>query len=779
MPSFFGASQGTNTYLEIGQSGPASSLDAKESWTKFYIADGRVSDATIGIYRGGYGGSIDTANGSRGSNGQRFSDANAVRYDFYLAMDLSFTGVDENSVSEESPCLVRGQYQPSLTVYSGDMSVDGWYKIDAARFLNNARCNGATWEPTAKTGKYVLFMRASWDTPDAGGQGRINAFKAGAAYAHSSGTLDNPLTGYWADFTSAFTTTTPQNTPNRAAYSVQDRLSNPGTVGDYTFKFAPDCRLAQGEEERRYLHWKDVDYPAFYAGKAAPEFDLVEVSPGGTRRTVLHVDTSTTPYPYNGSNQNIHGYKAYDHFKGGYTYEWTWKNIVQQDGISFWIPYDDYPALNGGCGDWKHELGLKAGTTRSGLGENDFLVASGETVAINLKQVWSSDSSSAGPNTNLDLTVAAQDPNKRSIATAFSGVSATLNGSSVVQDAYTRIMRWTNLPRLGPQPTYASSRSDLYAYFTVANNAPDGAKYCASAVMSPKSSEEAGGTKSLPNQICFTIDNSLKPYLTTAGGDVHAGDCLYLTTGINSGKITGQPVNGVSQGSSGSYIVSAADSISDFGSGGSPSGTALTFGKGGYYGTMCRPLMTDVDPTKEKEVEVISGDATIGTFDLSKLTPGKRYAVTFAANGAVKGTARASVTVYAPNGTVTIESAGGSTFGSDTAGSYAKTNLPTVGVTAQNIKISNAVTGVTAALYASGTITTCAENSIAACRSALWLSGYAMAHDFRFNRTGSGSSGYQLSELISFNPAFYLNPHPGGGVEAGAVQYLGERAPLY
>lgn len=764
MPYFGASSQGTKTYLEIAQVGVGNTLDADGSWSKFYFDANRVNNGTVGVFKGGYGGDVDSLGTVGGIAGQRFNDSNAVKYEFYLAEDTGLTAPNGLTVSEETPCRVDGQLAPSLTVYSGEMSVDGWYKVAADRFVNNAKCGNDRWGRTTKTGKYVLFLRVSWasSAPVTNGQkqGRVNAYKVGAAYANSTQTLDNPITGYWSDFTSS----QKPDSPQRASYSVQDRLSNDNTNGSYTFQFAPDCRLSRNDTEVRYLHWRDVDYPEYYQApwpsQPAPDFKLYEISPSGAKNEVA-IDQKYKKF--NGSSQNVHG-SAPVTFKGGFKYEWVWNNVARVDGISFWIPYDDYSAY-AGCGEWSHQLGMKAGPDGK-LNTTEFKVAGGQTATINLTQ--NATGKDAGPATDMDLTVTST--NGKSIASSFSGVSASLKGATSGSSTSTsRVLHWENLSPLGG--AYPLIRNDIYAYFKVADNAPDGARYCASAVMSPKSSTDSGGTRSTPNQICFVIDNSLKPFVNTVGGDVHAGDCS-ITSGALK-QIYGNVSQSGSLGSSGTYVVSAGGAIRQFGSGGTPLGSSLTLGKGGLYGDMCRPTFA------EMAKEIKNAVPAVPTYDLGQVkAPGT---IQFASDGRITGTSKYRVTVYAPNGTVTIA---GTTFGGDTANSYSRENLPVVGVLAQNIKIEPSVSTINAILYASLNIDTCVgpdiktSGGVAACKGKLTLKGFAMAHDFSFKRT-TGANGLNESELLQFNAAYYLNPPDGFKKAAGLVKYLGERAPLY
>ena len=791
MPYYDDNTNSTNVYLEIAQVGTAVKLDAQESWAKIYIDKDRIDETTIGIYKGGYGDTVDQLGLDSGGSGRRIGDrADAVKYEFYLGVNYSIPGT---VYKDEIPCRVEGSDVLALGLTSAQMPVDGWYKdLRASRFYNNASCGGAKWAPTDKSGKYVLFVKASWNTPqpvEADGKtkiGRLNAFKVGAAYDNPKDQYDNPITGYYSFLGSALS----PSMPTRGVYSVQDRVSPDRTPGDYTFQFGADCRLAVGQSEERYLHWKDVDYPDYYPGLTAPEFYLYKISPSGVKSQVVHVTKDSdlpdgVGYPFNGLDANGKGLENIHKFykftaQGGYKYQWVWKNIVRKDGVSLWLPYDDYPSL-AGCGEYEYSQKLRAGAGAPADASN-FEVDGGRDVVINLQQFWKG--TSAGADITADLYVKAANKTPVPIATTFSGVTATLGGKTVNANPNIRQLEW-KLPRLGPSGTYSSSNDKVFATFKVRDDAPDGAGYCISSTIAPHTQVDGTAVQGTPDQICFTINNALRPYVTTEAGDVHAGDCNVAAGPLQT--ITGITTPTVSRGSSGSYIVSAADNIGSFGSAGDANSTNLRFGKRGYYGRLCRPLLADMNPLTDKNATVINGDATSNDYNLGDLAPGKRYVVKFFGDARVYGTSRAPVTVYAPNGTVTLLNKGSNIVGSATGTKVsARKDLPVVGITAKNIKISKDVAGVVATAYATGTIDTCAEvpnlrtaANVAACRSTLLWSGFAMAHDFSFKRTSTGTNGMQLAEYIKFNAGFYLNPPPGYSAAAGSLRYLGERAPLY
>jgi hypothetical protein len=765
------SSQGDNVFLEIAQLGKGNTLDASESWTKIYFEPSKVRDGTIGIKHGGYGGAVDSLGVDNAGAGNRLSDPNAVKYEFFLGINVQDPVFD---FSDERPCRIAGEYTPSLVVNSGAMDVDGWYKVDAARFLDNAKCGNGKWSETIKTGKYVIFVRASWNSsaPKAGGeaQGRVNAFKVGGAYATKSG---NPTSGYWSSPSASYSS----SRPTVAGYSIQDRISGNNSNGDYTFKFAPDCRIPRGETDKRYLHWRDVDYPAYYQApwpsQPAPDFKLYQISPTGSRTEVL---INQADKKFNGAGQNVHGSVEIE-FKGGYKYEWVWTNVARVDGVSFWLPYDDYPAI-AGCGSYEQSLGLW-GSRGEGWTQGNFEATGGDTLQFFVDESFVSGTAAA-PDTTSNAYLRSQGG--ATFDGTFVNDNPTPGGAINISDGGGRVGRaqvqW-ELPGMGPSNPYTNRRWLLFGY-QIKSNAQNGAVHCFNADMTPKSSADPLGILT-SNTICVTINNSLKPYLSTSGGDVHAGDCVETTAG--NGKITGPPVNGLNIGSSGSYIVSAGDRITDFGSGNSPNGSTLTFGKTGYYGSICRPRLSEVDVDKAiaaGAVEVPFSGLTLNASVINNLPDNKKYVVKMPAGTSVSGTFTRSVTLFS-HGDINIVG----NLGGDRVKPYSKDKLPVVGVVSKsNINVSPAATQIDALLYALNNIDTCSVRdlksaaNIAACKPELTLNGFAMAKSFSFKRT-TGSAGLVRAENIIFNAAFYLNPPPVFGTAAGAVKYLGERAPLY
>lgn len=775
-------------FLEIAQKSGAgakvnTTLDVKEMWTKSYIDPDRLNSAVIGIYDGKYSRNVFGGNNEYDANGTRqtFNDQQDVIYEFYVAEDTART-VDGVRIYDEVPCTTGAAVKtPFYRADSATMPKNGWAQINVRQRLNASNSGCKTPIVTKKTGKIVIFMRAYWRDPT-NTQGRVNAFKVSTAYTDKSSDLANAgLTGYYSDYLNA--TNRRNDIPLPAErevgqYAVQNRVDSENTQGRYYFGFAPDCRLPKGTKEKRYIKWKDVDYPDYYPGVAAPRFRLLDVTNSSNPSVVKDINGNDMDL----SGSQLGGPNQYQErqveFTGGRIYEWHWYNITARDGIAFWMPYDDFPALVGGCGNYLQKIGLWGGRNSGGMSQNANQVArGGDTLNLLIDQGWSAPSQPPGqaPFTTSDAFLSTQ------VGTydgTFSGVPININEGGSRYNGNRDHIQW-KLQGLGPKPTYPDRRWLMYSY-QIKENAVDGSKHCFVATMNNETSKQPPlhtGNVATSNQICVTIDNSLKPYLTTAGGDVHAGnDCIVSATNPRTPQtIIGPGVTGTGNGSSGSYVVSAGDRITQFGSGGTAGGTNLSFGKNGYYGSVCRPSLEMLQAELAKGgFESVPGDSAT-PFNLGSLAPGKRYLVYFAGSGTVYGKANASVTVYS-NETVTIQ---GADFGSGApAGGTTRANLPTVGVIAKNIKIKREVAGITAQLYATGNINTCSDSTTVACRSVLFLRGFAMAHDFSFKRSGTGSNGLQLAEILGYNAAFQLNPPPGFGTTSGIAKYLGERAPL-
>lgn len=762
--------------MEIAQPGTGVSLDAKESWAKSYIDPNRLNGAVVGIYDGQYSAQSNNGAGEYDSNGSRssFTDTGATVFEFYTALDFPRS----STYNDEIPCQTGGGAKPFLTLDSNTMPKRDWYKVNIKSALANSSAPTACKQanPTLKTGKVVIFIKARWKNTS-NTEGRVNAFKIGTAYTDGSSILGNTgLTGYYSQYTSAINPKSALNASqvDIGQYAVQNRVDPDNVQGRYYFGFAPDCRLAEGQTEKRWIKWKDVDYPAYYSGLATPRFRLVDVTNPSNVKVVKDVDGNDLDL----SGSQLGGPNQYRErqavFTGGHIYEWHWYNIASRDGIAFWLPYDDYPALVGGCGDYNQSINL-AGTRGDGWYTTDFKATGGDTLTFFIDEAYTGGTGQVPETTtNAYLT----SPNGSLYANTFSDPGGATNITNDGVRVGRAQVKWV-LPGMGPDKPYVNRRWLFFSY-PIRADAKNGAIHCFNATLTPKSSADPLGILT-SNTVCVTIDNSLKPFLGTAGGDVHAGNCIVDggTPAAGNGKITGPPPSGLNFGSSGQYIVSAGDAITNFGSGASPKDTPLSFGKNGKYGSMCRPTIGEMTKNLDSsDITQVNPDPAV-TFNLASLAAGKRYVVNLPGGGSVTGIASAPVTIYS-TGTVTIAG----NFGSNVALKTNKSNIPVVGVIAKNIEIAPSVSLINALMYAENTIDTCKGQDIktaagvTACKTYLLVNGFAMAKDFAFKRT-AGTSGLGLSELIAFTPAFYLSPPPGFTNATKAVKYLGELAPLY
>lgn len=803
LPNGFDMSRGGNVFMEISQKGPFNTLDAKEGWAKIYLDPTRAANGVVGIFDGYYSGCKADMNGTTGKkysiDGVCSPDQGAVIYRFYVGIDNKPFPRDANEIYknkiDEIPCD-----EPFEAVSSRDMYQDGyrgnpkngsgWYQVALKDFANK-KCE---MKPTSKSGKIVIFVHAFWKDSN-NTEGRINAFKVGGAYGDSKSPA-SALTGYWSKLNSA---TRPVSLldfdTGSGVYAVQDRRTpqeadqsfgnaNGWTQGDYNFSFGPDCDIPRGTQDpkKRYIKWYDVDYStdtskSFYNGKRPPSMRLVDKTVG---KVVTDADTGQ-PISFSGTQLGGPDTPKGSAFYGigGHLYAWEWKDMIASDGVVFWMPYDDYPSLNGGCGTYNQGVELQGGRG-DGWSTNDFEVAGGDTVTFMVRGKYLSGNSAA-PTSTFGAHLVSQ-PGSPYDATFTSAGPISISDDGYKKGGSRANIEWVK-PGMGPSDPYSSQRDLTFAY-QVKDDAQNGAKHCFNADLTPLRS--AAPTESAYSKtICITINNSLKPYVSTSGADVHAGDCTLLDKNGKfigtDGKVTGQVTPSGSKGSSGSYIVSAGDAITSFGSGGAPNGGALTFGKGGKYGAVCRPTIDAISTYFQKDTAAVWPTPAEGTaLDLNALPAGGRYKVIFPSGGRVTGQSKATVTLYAANGTITVDGPPNSTVGSNMGQAAVRDKLPVVGMIARDIKINPNVTAVNAVMYATYDIDTCAvSNWTAQCKSLLTIKGFAMARTFSFKRVSASANGLQKGEQIDFNAAFYLNPPPGFGDQSKLLKYLGERAPLY
>ncbi|MBW3538205.1 hypothetical protein KY386_01795 [Candidatus Parcubacteria bacterium] len=319
---------------------------------------------------------------------------------------------------------------------------------------------------------------------------------------------------------------------------------------------------------------------------------------------------------------------------------------------------------------------------------------------------------------------------------------------------------------------------------------PDGTVLCFGGEVSPGRGLSDGSPPAVPvhvynpdpNGPCYKVSNPRYPFVTTSGGDVHAGGGIGY--GINCDanpaspkRIRGQFKSG--DGSKAQYVVSAGGNINQFGSRDTPTGTGLTFsnslpGNLGRYGTVCRPdLITAAErytgPTAGYSGSLSAAPGTLLTASGSTTVP-----------ASVVGN---RVTLFV-RGDVTIT--GPITYNPAPASRDAQ---PSFGIIATgNIFIAPSVQRLDGFYYAGGAIDTCAGVNIttnaSACGAQLTVRGLMMANQFKFKRTGPvGTGGPFASEVINFTGLLYVATPPAFSdvitPMAGYPGYQSEKPPVY
>lgn len=350
------------------------------------------------------------------------------------------------------------------------------------------------------------------------------------------------------------------------------------------------------------------------------------------------------------------------------------------------------------------------------------------------------------------------------------------------------------------------------------SRATNGQQLCFRAFASPE--RRSGGTAQ-SSRLCTIIKLPRYPFVTTVGGDVHAGasfdsePCLLATD--SSKRIIGQ-ISGT-RGSKADFIASAGGGIFDFGSAGRADRNNLTFGNTGnrgFYGVTCRPdvfreLYQSQDSVMANSAAEVRGYLTRANRE--NLIVNYRGNLTI--NGPITIQRGRHVTLVV-DGNVFIDS--GSSNGIILhGGPYAERGrAPAINeapsfalVTSGNIRVDNIVRRLEG-IYSAGTaeptdvisnpathgiIDTCGNNATGSgpaitsptnaanrCNNPLTVNGALLARDFRFRRTPGDvrvASEASPAELIKFLPQLYLQPPPGFNSLVSLILNGGERPPIF
>jgi len=299
---------------------------------------------------------------------------------------------------------------------------------------------------------------------------------------------------------------------------------------------------------------------------------------------------------------------------------------------------------------------------------------------------------------------------------------------------------------------------------------------------------------SKPNRVCFNVTYDLFSHLEALGSDVHAGgglSSLAHNCSVDSGaKIKfSDGIKEQSFKSYGQFMVSALNSIRDYGSNNSSTLDTLTLknsGSDGYYNTspnnMCRPdFEAELDSMPDMRQRLEGNNVVIQETNLSgntvqttiqSLSPG-RYVVVDTVTGAspviinganIPSGVQVTFLTQRP-----VEIRGNITR--DTSGYADASDIPafaamTTNTSANSIRFDKDVTSVFGIFYTKGSVDTCYNRSItnnstqrAFCASSLNLEGLLSASDYQFRRT-TASTSTTYAESVDFVPELYLSMPP-------------------
>lgn len=304
--------------------------------------------------------------------------------------------------------------------------------------------------------------------------------------------------------------------------------------------------------------------------------------------------------------------------------------------------------------------------------------------------------------------------------------------------------------------------------FQVSPTAPQGTSICFTYYAHPGTPTNIENIYTAGFLSCVTVQGEpvgpppqANTVLHARDGSVHAGARFGSETCLETGTDT---VRGLSGSSRGDLAVSAAGRISNFGSGGSASGTNLTFGNQnpadlGYYGQVCRP-----DLYQNYDNLPLNSSSTLS---ISQIPDGiSRYNNLTLTGGTVPRDFNATIVV---DGTLTITG----NIDYTATGYTSKADIPSFGViAADNINFAPSVSRVYGIYYAgstgrTGRINTCQSagtypnpvitSNASSCNTPLTVNGALIATSIYFRRTATSST----AETVNYLPQLMLNPPVG------------------
>jgi hypothetical protein len=283
--------------------------------------------------------------------------------------------------------------------------------------------------------------------------------------------------------------------------------------------------------------------------------------------------------------------------------------------------------------------------------------------------------------------------------------------------------------------------------------------------------------------------------LNVTQGNVHVGGAL---GGACTPSAPPLSLN-TTPGSYGEFIASSADAITNFGSGNTPTGRALTFsnlaGSPGYYGIVCRPDLAKVAAGYLPSSTITPTGGSSATFDISN--PALVSGYVYQHDGPltiVGGTLPANkrITVYNKNGAVTIT--GDIRYPAGAADIRQLSSFGLITDSTSNVFFSNNVKVFSGFISANGYIDTCVEHgpvlapshSTTDCQNQLTVFGSFVANKlylFRSGTKGAAHGTYENGEVIRQSSLIYLAPPPAfenqTNTSYSLPKYQGERPPLY
>ncbi|MBI3983860.1 hypothetical protein HY346_01020 [Candidatus Microgenomates bacterium] len=767
-------------YLEHAQQGTGaggvtiiSNLQADPSYAKLYFKN--LSTLTtpylVQIYDG-----VFTSASPRDAQGNR-SEPGAVEYRFIPT---------DNSGNPKAESCWR-KYRSNIS----KMKIDDW--SDDINLSFGSACRPAKDD---ETGYYIVRFEADFLTTTPA-SGRVNAFKlkivsSGANYV-----------GFWS-----------RTGPGDDPVAIQNKHYDlPDSHNDnYDIQFGTPCTVNDaahdGKGEKTTLRWQDADHAGVPG--AAPQdsdvsFELYDVTnrSSPTRVRIYH-DTHSPGGVFKVAKAEWIGGQGdestgYFYAKRDKDYEWRWDSIQRNNGLQIWVPYDSInyelqcppESVYNNVPTFKTGPGYPfAGTVQPGqpytIYANIENTGAASSVTADLL-VWNQDSG---------VLVNEQDP---------PGSAAPIASSSRDYQDPTGANCATHEPCWWwrfQSPVIGSGQNTTGSFtFTVSSSATaaDG-PICFTAYARPHTPTDAEDETA---PLCFPIELPTEPFVSTGGGDVHAGAQFGQAPCFNPADGSGRVYGNIdATGSKSAYVVSAGGSINEFGSADSLTTKNLTFGRSpeGYYGTICRQdLAADL---------LASGSVTIGDATYTIPPAGitrRRGNVTISGGMVPVGNSRVLVVDgdVLITGNISYEQSG-----------YSATTIPSLGIYATgNIHIHHNVGEIygiyvagsvldphSSPNYADGIINTCQDTitprnsdvlgvtpspaistDAGSCSTQLVVNGALVAQNIFFRRTGgdTNQSGSEPAEYINLLPQILLNPPFGATGLATSLRYEGERPPVF